>query len=204
MNDLTWIEIIYWVSTIIGGTLFTLRTIMMFVGGGLEDADFDGGDIDTDFDADVDVDVDADVDADADSSSDTSFKFLSMQSLTAFFMIFGLIGLALLKANLHVLLTLLGGSLAGFSTAWLLGWLFAKLRQLQSDGTIRIKNAIGEKGSVYLTIPPKGSGQVQITIQGSLKVYDAISEDGKKIPTGEQIKVIGVENNQTLVVNKVS
>ena len=35
MNDLTWIEIIYWAATIIGGTLFILRVIMLFIGGGV-------------------------------------------------------------------------------------------------------------------------------------------------------------------------
>jgi len=80
MNELTWIEIIYWVSTIVGSTFFILRTIMLVVGGGLDDADFDGGDIDTDFDADFDADMDADldtdIDTDGDSTSDMSFKFL--------------------------------------------------------------------------------------------------------------------------------
>ena len=50
MAGLTWIEIIYWASTIIGGTLFILRVIMMFIGGGISDDAIDsafdtGGDI---------------------------------------------------------------------------------------------------------------------------------------------------------------
>ena len=202
MNDLTWIELIYWVSTIIGGTLFILRTIMMLIGGGLEDTDFDGGDIDTDFDAGVDADIDTGVDVDTHSSSDVSFKLLSMQGLTAFFMMFGLVGLALFKSNLHVLITLFGATIAGLISVWVLSWLFAKMKLLQSDGTINIKNAIGEKGSVYLTIPAKSSGQVQVTVQGALKIFDAITEDGKKLSTGEQVKVIGVANNKTLIVEK--
>ena len=206
MNNLTWIETIYWVSTIIGGTLFVLRTIMMFVGGGLEDADFDGDNIDTDFhtdfDSDINVDMDTHIDTDAVSSSDISFKLLSLQGLTAFFMMFGLVGLALFKANLHVLITLFGGTIAGLFSVWVLSWLFSKMKLLQSDGTISIKNAIGEKGSVYLTIPAKSSGQVQVTVQGALKIFDAITEDGKKLATGEQVKVVGVANNKTLIVEK--
>ena len=55
MYGLSWIEIIYWGATIIGGTLFILRTIMMLVGGGLDLGDGD-------FDADVDMDGDIAVD----------------------------------------------------------------------------------------------------------------------------------------------
>jgi hypothetical protein len=75
--------------------------------------------------------------------------------------------------------------------------------KLQSSGTIDIKNAIGQQGTVYLTIPATGSGQVSVAVQGSLKIFDAVSEGNKKIPTGEKIKVINVIDNKTLVVTKL-
>ncbi|MBN1303977.1 MAG: hypothetical protein JXA13_06040 [Anaerolineales bacterium] len=213
MFNLTWIEIIYWAATIVGGTLFILRTIMLVAGGGFDHTDIDSGidaEIGTDFDpgmdADtgVDTDLHADAGADTDHGSDASFKFLSLQSLTAFFMIFGLVGLALFNSSAPGFLTFLGSASAGLLAAWLISWMLNQLLRLQSDGTIQIHNAIGEKGSVYLTVPAKGSGQVQVAIQGALKIYDAISADDKKILTGDKIQVTGVENNQTLIVKKVA
>jgi len=201
MNDMSWIEIIYWGATIIGGTLFLLRTIMMLVGGG-----FDHGDFDTDIDGDIHIDYDTHLDGDhagTDSDADFSFKLLSMQGLTAFFMIFGLVGLALLKANLAAILTILGGGFAGLFAVWVNSLLFSQMKRLQSDGTLNIRNAIGENGSVYLLIPAKGTGQVQVTVQGALKIFDATSKDGKKIKTGDKICVTGTIDNNTLVVKKI-
>jgi hypothetical protein len=137
------------------------------------------------------------------SSADISFKFLSLQGLTAFFMMFGLVGLALLRANLWPLISISGGMLAGLFTVWVIGMIFTLMRQLQSEGTLQIKNAIGQQGSVYLTIPATGSGQVRVAVQGSLKIFDAVSADKKKIPTGENVKVINVIDNKTLVVTKL-
>lgn len=199
MYGLSWIEIIYWGSTIIGGTLFILRTIMMLVGGGLDLGD---GDFDADIDMDGDLHVDGDH-LDTDADSDFSFKLLSMQGLTAFFMMFGLVGLALLKANVPVLLTILGGGIAGTLAVWVISLLFSQMKRLQSDGTLQIENAVGVSGSVYLNIPAKGTGQVQITVQGALKIFDAISIDGKKIATGEKISVTGTVDNNTLIVKRI-
>ena len=110
MFGLSVIEIIYWASTIIGGTLFILRLGMMFIGGGISD---DG--LDAALDAgDTDLDVDH-------GDADSSFKLLSVQGLTSFFMMFGLVGLALLRANLPVLLTIVGGTLAGLITVAVTG-----------------------------------------------------------------------------------
>ncbi len=198
MNEVSWIETIYWASTAIGGTLFVLRTIMLVAGG-----DFDDDGLDASFDSDVSGEIDASGDIEGDhTETDTSFKLLSMQGLTAFFMMFGLVGLALLRANLHVLLTILGGTIAGLFTVWVIGVIFAQMKRLQSDGTISINNAVGEKGTVYLTIPAKGSGQIQITIQGSLKILDAISKEKVRLATGTKIQVVDVADEKTLVVTK--
>jgi len=201
MSDLTWIEIIYWAATIIGGTLFLLRTIMMLIGGGFGHDDFDTH-IDGDFGFDHDHHMDVNhVDSIADS--DFSFKLLSLQGLTAFFVMFGLVGLALLRANLAIIITIIGGSFAGLFAVWFISLLFFQMKRLQSDGTVKIRNAIGQSGSVYLVIPSQGSGQVQVVVQGGLKVFDAISAQKEKILTGEKVRVTGIIDNNTLVVEKI-
>ena len=200
MENLSTIEVIYWAATIIGSTLFLLRTVLLLVGGGFGDSDFDA---DHDFDIDADHDFDADTDhAGTAADSDFSFKLLSMQGITAFFMMFGLVGLALVKANIVIILTLFGATLAGLFSVWVISIIFMKMKGLQSDGTINIKNAIGQSGSVYLKIPARGTGQVQITIQGALKIFDAISEEKELIKTGEKIRVKRIIDHNTLSVKK--
>jgi hypothetical protein len=148
-----------------------------------------GGDIHTDLSGDHDA-------------ADTSFKLLSVQGLTSFFMMFGLVGLALLKSNFPVAVTVVGGMAAGLATVAITGLIFTQMKRLQTEGTIDIQNTIGTEGSVYLTIPKNGTGQVQIIVQGSLKIFDAMSNDKKVIATGEKIKVLGVASGNTLIVDK--
>ena len=192
MPELTWIEIIYWASTIIGGTLFILRLIMMFFGGSFgEDTigpTFEGSDLEVSGDH---------------ADADISFKLLSVQGLTSFFMMFGLVGLALLRANQPVLLTVIGGMAAGLVTVAITGLIFTQMKRLQTEGTINIQNTIGSEGNVYLTIPKNGTGQVQIIAQGSLKIFDAISDNKNILATGEKVRVTGVASGNTLVVEKV-
>jgi hypothetical protein len=195
MFNLTWIEIIYWASTIIGGTLFILRAGMMLIGGfgdGAMDADF-GGDVSGEFDTDVTGDH---------SSSDVTFKLISVQGLTSFFMMFGLVGLALLRSNVPVVLTVFGGTIAGLITVGITGLVFTQMKRLQTDGTIDIQSTIGTEGSVYLTIPKNGTGQVQLIAQGSLKIFDAVSNSKNTIATGENVRVLGVASGNTLIVEK--
>ena len=47
MENMTWIEVVYWASAIIGGLLFMLRSVLFFIGMGHDgdiDGHFDGGD----------------------------------------------------------------------------------------------------------------------------------------------------------------
>jgi membrane protein implicated in regulation of membrane protease activity len=192
MAGLTWIEIIYWASTIVGGTLFILRVIMMFIGGGVSDDALDSA-----------LDAGGDLSMGDHVETDVSFKLMSIQGLTSFFMMFGLVGLALLAAGLPVFVTVLGGMLAGLVTVAVTGLIFTQMKRLQTEGTINIQNTVGTQGSVYLTIPKNGTGQVQIIAQGSLKIFDAVSNSKSVIATGERVQVIGVTSGNTLIVEKL-
>lgn len=191
MSDLNWIEIIYLASAVIGGTLFVLRTILTFAGIGGDDG-VSGADLSADT-------LD---DAQQGSGMNFAFSLLSLQGLTAFFTMFGLVGLALSRAGVHVLLTILGGTAAGLVTVLLISLLFTQARRFQSEGTLDIRNAVGTNGSVYLRIPPGGSGQVRVPVQGGLRIIDAVVEGGEGLPTGTKIKVIGVADSATLIVQK--
>ena len=163
-------------------------------------------DIDTDFDdvaADVD-DVSTDHSGDIDHhDSDASFKFVSIQGLTAFMMMFGWVGLSLIRdLQLPGWAAIAGGVLSGVLTVWILSYFFRFAIKLQSDGTMRISSAILSKGNVYLRIPKDGTGQVQVEVDGRLKVFDAKSSTNEEIKTGEKITVVMVQNDGVLVVEK--
>jgi hypothetical protein len=190
MSDLTWIEIIYLASAIVGGTLFVLRTILIFSGIGDHDH--------------VDLGAEDLGDADAGGGMNFSFNLLSLQGLTAFFTMFGLVGLTLFRAGVHVLLTILGGTAAGMFTVFVISLLFSQVGRFTSEGTLDLRNAVGVNGTVYLRIPAGGSGQIQVSVQGGLRILDAVAAGDEGLPTGTKIRVTGVADSSTLIVEKIS
>lgn len=164
--------------------MFLIRTVLLFVGGDTE-ADV-GGDLGAGYD-----------------DTDVSFKLLSLQGLTAFFMMFGLVGLAMSRqSGLNEFWSVTGGFVAGTITMAIIGQIFVSMKKLQFDGTLNMANAVGEEGTVYLTIPADGTGKARIAIQEHLKVFDAVPANKEEIKTGEQIKVVKVISGNILVVEK--
>jgi len=191
MDDYSNLEKIFTFCAMVGGGLFMVRMVLLFIGG--------------DTDIDIDGDVDVDFDSDTVSDTDISFRFLSFQGLTAFFMMFGLVGLALKRQNeWGDAFAVAGGIAAGVLTCWLLKWLFDKAKGLQSSGNIDLNNAIGQEGTVYLTIPASGAGQARVNVQNHLKIFDAVSEGDLEIKSGDAVKVIRIVSGNVLVVEKLS
>jgi hypothetical protein len=174
---------IYTVCAIAGGTVLALRFLLMLFG-------LDHGDAEVDMDAGLD----------GGHGAGSVFTFLSIQSISGFFTMFGLVGLGLLQINASDIMSLVGALAAGIFTAWSTGMIFLSMRRLQSEGTLVVGNAVGQTGTVYLTIPETGTGSVSVAVQGSLRNMDAVSEDGHRIPTGSIIKVVGVTAGKILVV----
>lgn len=185
------LDTIYTVCAIAGGAVLALRFLLMLFG-------LDHGDAGVDLDGSMDMDHGGFDDAGHEGGS--IFTFLSIQSIAGFFTMFGLVGLGLLQINASDVLSLLGALAAGVFTAWCTGMIFLAMRRLQSEGTLVISNAIGQTGTVYLTIPETGTGSVSVAVQGSLRNLDAVSENGHRIPTGSIIKVVGVTAGNILVV----
>ena len=181
------LEIFFLICAGLGGGLFVVRFLIQLVGSGdtAADTDLEVGHADVDH-------VDADV----------SFKLLSLQGMTAFFIMFGLVGFAMVRES-HTggALALAAALAAGIGTVWLIGKIFSSLKKLQSSGTLDNTSAIGEQGTVYLTIRAQGTGKVHVAMHGRPREFEAVSKDGTEIRTGERIWVLGV-NNSVLVVER--
>ncbi len=192
MGDMSGLEMLFVGCAILGGVLFFIRLVLMVIGGDAEAGGY--------------VDAAGDVDAGA-GSSDTSFQILSLQGLTGFFMMFGLIGLAVIRAMSKGaagnIVSIAAGLVAGLFAVWVITKLFSMMKDLQSSGTLDLANAVGQEGSVYLTISAEGRGKVQIAIQGRLQEFEAVSEQKVDIKTGERIRVLKVVSGNVMSVEKV-
>jgi membrane protein implicated in regulation of membrane protease activity len=185
-SSLSPVQKVFLFCALVGGIIFVLRMILMVIG--LGDHDVHDGGLDH---------------VDGHGDSDVSFKLFSLHGLTCFFMMFGLVGLGLSRQFwVPDVLAAAIGTIAGLFTFWVIAKLFSSMTKLQSDGTLKLSNAIGQQGKVYLTIPAEGTGQVQVAFQGRLMIYDAISANKEEIKTGDQIVVIDIAGGNILVVER--
>lgn len=196
LSEMTGLEKVFAGCALVGGILFIFRLVMQFMGA---DFDADGADGVDGADADFDADFDAEI-----GDTDFSFKLISFQGLAAFFMMFGLVGWAMLRqSGFSPTHSIFGGAAAGLGTVWVMKKIFEMAMKLQSSGTLKIKNAIGQEGTVYLTIKPGGTGKVRVTVQNHLKVFNAASDSEQEIKTGDRIKVVHIVSGNVLVVEKI-
>lgn len=180
------VEIFFLICAAIGGAFVIIRFVMLLVG--------------LDHDAGGDTPIGGhDVDGHH-ADSDVGFKLLSLQGITSFLMMFGLVGMAFYhQSRMGILISMLGGLAAGLASVWIIAKMFSLVVRLQSSGTIPIESTVGSQGKVYLTIPENGTGRVLISVRNSLREYDASSQDNRRIETGAPVRVVWVDGNILVV-----
>ena len=185
-SRLNGVEVFFLICALIGGVFVLIRFALMLMG--LDhgaDGDLSGGV--HDFDG-------------HHADSDASFKLLSLQGITSFFLMFGLVGMALYRqSKAGVIISMTGAVAAGLASVWIMAKMFSLIIKLQSSGTIPIESTVGAKGNVYMKIPANGSGRVLVNVRNSLREYDAVSHDNKELATGVAIRVVWVDGNVLVV-----
>ena len=184
LGDVTGLDMLFAASALVGGILFVLYFFLLMIGGIATDI-FDGL-----FGIDVDMGADA------------SFKALTFQGIMAFLMFFGLAGLYVTKSGGGPSPAILAGAIAGGASMYFTGKLFELFVNLQQDGTVELSEAIGAKGQVYLRITDEGVGQVTVEVNEAQRTFNAKSEDGTGIATGDFIEVVDTIG-EVLVVKRI-
>ncbi len=185
MNDLlTWFQglepaaQVFWGCAIVSSTIFLVQAILTMIGMD-HDMDFEVGDFDGD-------------------TMDTggAVSLFSIRSLVNFFVGFGWAGVSFYndissKALLYIV-AICVGCLFSYATVFLI----RKMKKLEHNGAYKIADCVGKSCDVYLRIPAagEGRGKVQISLNGSIHEFDAVST-GEAIATGKRVKVVAVEGN---------
>ncbi len=131
-------------------------------------------------------------------------NIFSIRSFFAFFTFFGWGGIVAFFFGGSTKAAVIVGVITGLTAIIVVGYAmfwFSKLTQKQNTD---LKKAIYRTGKVYSPIPGngRGHGKVQISIGGSVKEINAITE-GKNLPPGSTVRVIEVINDNVFVVEKV-
>ena len=166
----------------VSSAVLTLQMVLAMFGG-----DMDG------LDADVDI---------PDAGEGGASGILSIRTIGAFFTGFGWSGAAMLQAGYGTGAATFVGIVVGSVFMALIFYLMTYLHSLRQEGTINYANAVGKIGSVYLPIPPhrKGIGQIEVLVQGRLKIVQAITDNDKKIGNRVAVRVTELVDTQTILV----
>ena len=180
------VEVFFLICAVVGSAFVGIRFVLLLFGlhdGDVGDGTVDGSDLDGHH-----------------ADSDVGFKLLSLQGITSFLMMFGLVGMAFYhESRMGMLVSMIGGLAAGLASVWVIAKMFRMVVRLQSSGTIPIESTVGAQGKVYLTIPANGTGRVLISVRNSLREYDASSQDKQPIETGKPVRVVWVDGNVLVV-----
>lgn len=152
------------------------------------------------------ADGDGDSDADSDGDQETGSYFLSLKSIIGFFVAASWIGIITINNGLPLWVTLLSSLAAGVIMTVVIVALMTFFARMQYSGTLATSNTIGATGEVYLSIPPSksGKGKVQINVQSAVRTYDAITLGDEELHQHDQIMVKGIDNEDVLIVEKIS
>ncbi len=191
--------------------VLVLQMILSMVGGfgdaGVDVSDTSGldlsGDLDVDLDMDADVSGDA-IDAVADGGNPADFgslKFLTLQTVVTFLTVFGWVSIVCVSGKMPIWASMLIGMAAGLVMMFVVAKIVQVSARLAEDGTLNLKNAIGETATVYLTVPAKGEGEGKVTmqLQGRFCEIDAINAGAKPLATGTQVLVTDVLGDAVVV-----
>jgi len=137
-------------------------------------------------------------DGDAHHAGD-GFKIISIHGLSAFFMMFGLVGFAANRGNAPAAVSIASGVVAGAVSVWIITRLFFMANRLQSVGNLDMKKAVGSAGVVYMQIPKGASGRVVVNIGGRQREMDAVHINGDAVPTGTKIVVTRIDESIAIV-----
>ena len=190
--DLSPIMKVLWGVTLTASLIFIIQTIMTFLG--------------ADADSDFDMDVDTSLDGSDLSNIDGGSNLYTFRNFVNFFLGFGWTAIILQPKIKSTFVLIFVSVLVGVALVAAVMYLFKWLNSMQQSGNINVyKAAVGCQGKCYLTIPGEraGEGKVQITIQGAVREYNAVT-DGDTIKTGTPVKVVETIDGNTLLVEELN
>ena len=191
----------WWNSMDIVGQIFALiaipstlvlvvQTVLLLIGvGGLADG--------------IDLDGDGVPDTPGfEGDGDGGLALFSLRGIMSLAAVAGWSGLVMHEAEMPLGLTVFLAAAFGFLAMVGIAFIMKLASRLQQNGNLDIGYAIGKVGTVYIPIPPNmtGTGKINLTIQERFVEIDAKTPCGRKLTTGESVKITATDPAGMVVV----
>lgn len=182
---------IYALIAIPSTLVLVIQTLMLIFGFVGDDIDADGIDLNDNGIGDTPGD-----------GGESGLALFSVRGLMAMAAIGGWSGLVMHSSGITLPITILLSLAFGFLTLVGIAYIMKLAVKLQDNGNIDLGSAIGKVGTVYIPIPENmsGAGKVNLTVQERFIEIGAVTTAGRKLATGESIRVIATDETGLVVV----
>lgn len=136
--------------------------------------------------------------------TETSFDFISIQSILAFFMGFGWMGFTCMKqftygAKLSLLLAFLFGLVLMFVSAYLM----FLVKKLNKKVIKNYADCVGKLAKTYTSFAPNSEGQIEVLVNNRLSIEPAVNNSDKQIEAFKEVRVIKYENKKFYIEESI-
>lgn len=175
----------FWYIAIPVSLIFTIQTILTFIG--IDSADG----IDADFDGNLD-------------HPDAPFQLFSFRNLINFLLGLSWTGISFYSIITNKPLLIITAVLVGIGFIILFFLIIKQIQKLAEDNTFKIESTLKKNASVYLRIPANktGAGKIQISINGSFREIDAVT-NGESIESGSSVIIVSIETQNIVLVERI-
>jgi hypothetical protein len=174
-----------WFMAIPASVIFLIQTVMTFTGIETHDG------LSADFDSDL-------------HGGDQPFQLFTFRNMINFLLGFSWTGISLYDVIDNRIILISVSFTVGAAFIAFFFMVIRQVEKLAEDNTFRIAQALNQTASVYLSIPAKkkGAGKVHVSVKGSLKELDAITEN-EKIESNAMVRIVKIESNSLVVVERI-
>ncbi len=133
-----------------------------------------------------------------------AMHLFTFQGIITFLCVFSWVGILMYMAFPNIIVSVLVGFICGAAAMFGVAKIIQISSKLTQNGNLIAKNFLGETGTVYFTIPAgkKGQGKVNISLGERYAEFNAVTEGGEDIPSGTSVRVVDIQAEDVLVVEK--
>lgn len=148
-------------------------------------------------------DIDVDGDGLLDGDGDSGVSIFTVKSITAFFAVGGWAGLLTCAITSDKLqwLSIFVALIAGGAAMAVVVLTIRAMLKLQCNGAVQTEKLVGQRATVYVSVPPQRSGRGKITLnaQGRFMELDAVTDSDERLAVDEIVEIVSTENECTVV-----
>ncbi|MDR0835598.1 MAG: serine protease [Tannerella sp.] len=177
----------YWGIAVFATLIFIVQSIMTFMGMDANDgadADFSGSDLE---------------------GGSEPFQLFTFRNLVNFLLGFSWTGIAFSNIIGNRILLMLLAFAVGTLFIAVFFLIMRQMMRLAEDNSFKINETLQQIAEVYIPIPElkKGKGKISISVRGAMHELDAITDNEIRIPSGANVRVVKVESDALVLVEKL-